>query len=211
MILIGQFDSPFVRRVAVTLHTYRIAFERQPYSVFSNIGHVRTYNPLVRVPTLILDDGEVLIDSSLIIEHLDELVGASKALIHADGAERRKVLQLTALGHGVAEKVIQLFFERYFHEPHQRSAAFEGRCVDQIQSALGILEARCREHWFFGDRISHADIMVGCMLGHMQLRVPDVFAEQKFAQLVAFQQRCELNRAFAAARIGANETIPSRS
>lgn len=210
MILIGQYDSPFVRRVAVTLHTYRLPFERQPYSVFSNIGHVRTYNPLVRVPALVLDDGEALIDSSLIIEHLDELIGASKALIPPDGPERRKILQLTALGHGVAEKVIQLFFERYFHEQQHRSPDLEARCIDQIQSSLDALEARCQEHWFFGDRISHADIMVGCMIGHMLLRVPDVFPEQKYSKLRAFQLRCELNRAFAAARIGANETVPAR-
>jgi glutathione S-transferase len=210
VILIGQYDSPFVRRVAVTLHTYRMAFERQPYSVFSNIGHVRVYNPLVRVPALILDDGEALIDSSAIIDHLDELAGDVRSIMPAEGPDRRKILQLTSLAHGVAEKVIQLFFERYFHEPTHRSPDFEKRCIDQIESGLAALDSAVKEHWFFGDRISHADVMTGCMLGHLQLRVPDLYPDGKYKNLGIFQSRCELFAGFAASRISANETIPAR-
>jgi glutathione S-transferase len=210
MILIGQYDSPFVRRVAVTLCTYRIPFERNPLSVFGNIGQVRAYNPLVRVPALVLDDTEVLIESSLIVDYLDGLVGASKALIPDEGVERRRVQQLAAIAQGTAEKVVQLFFERYFHDPQHRSKDFEHRCIDQIETGLEALEAHCTDHWMFGERISHADVMAGCMLGHLQLRVPDIFPEQKYAKLRAFHQRCELNRAFVAARISANETIPAR-
>ena len=210
MILVGQYDSPFVRRVAVTLHLYRLPFERQPYSVFSNIGHVRTYNPLVRVPVLILDDGETLIDSSAIIDYLDELVGDVRSIMPSEGSERRKILQLTALAHGVAEKVVQLFFERYFHTPEGKSADFEARCVDQIESGLGVLEQAVKAHWFFGDRISHADVMAGCMLGHLQLRVADLFPDGKYPKLQEFQSRCELFNGFAASRVSANETIPAR-
>ena len=64
MILIGQYDSPFVRRVGIALTLYGMAFEHRPWSVFGDTEKIRPYNPLVRVPTLVLDDGEVLIIST---------------------------------------------------------------------------------------------------------------------------------------------------
>ncbi len=76
--LIGHYDSPFVRRVGVSLHILGIPFERQLLSVFSNADAVRAYNPVGRVPALVLDDGECLVDSAAILDHLDE-AGARSA------------------------------------------------------------------------------------------------------------------------------------
>ena len=75
MILIGQYDSPFTRRVAIGLTLYGIAFEQRPWSVFSDADRIRPYNPLTRVPTLILDDGDVLIESGAIIDYVDGPLG----------------------------------------------------------------------------------------------------------------------------------------
>ncbi len=80
MILVGQFDSPFVRRVAVTLHHYHMPYTRNPLSVFRNVEDMRRLNPLVRVPALILESGETLIDSGAIIDCLDEMAGPARAL-----------------------------------------------------------------------------------------------------------------------------------
>jgi glutathione S-transferase len=211
MILIGQYDSPFVRRVAVTLNTYRIPFDRQPYSVFGDMPIVRLHNPLVRVPILVLDDKEVLIDSNAIIDHLDEEVGRkSRALIPDAGPERRAVLQLTMLAHGISEKVVALFLDRYFHDAQARNKDYDARMVSQIEAALDVLENRVQDHWFFGDRITHADIMTGCMISHLSLRLPDLWPTNKYKKLHEFAARCEANKTFVSARIGDNETIPAR-
>ena len=93
MILVGQFDSPFVRRVAVTLHHYHMPYTRNPLSVFRNAEDMQKLNPLIRVPALILDTGETLIDSNAIIDALDEMAGPARALTPAHGPERRKVMQ----------------------------------------------------------------------------------------------------------------------
>ena len=77
MILIGQYDSPFVRRVGIALTLYGLAFEHRPWSTFGDAEKIRPYNPLTRVPTLVLDDGDVLIDSTPIIDYLDSLVAAA--------------------------------------------------------------------------------------------------------------------------------------
>ncbi len=78
MILIGQYDSPFVRRVGIALTLYGLPFEHRPWSTFSDAEKIRAYNPLVRVPTLVLDDGAVLIDSHIILDYLDSLVPAGR-------------------------------------------------------------------------------------------------------------------------------------
>jgi glutathione S-transferase len=216
MLLIGQYDSPFVRRVAVTLHTYRMPFERQPYSVFGNVGLVRLHNPLVRVPILVLEeDGrkEMLIDSNAIIDYLDEEAGRnSYALIPPNGPDRRKILQLTMMAHGVSEKVLHLFMERYYHAGKTISKDWESRCISQIETGLEALDDACNDaHWLMGERISHADVMTGCMISHLKLRVPDLWPATKYKKLRKFASRCELNKAFIAAKIGENETIPARA
>ena len=94
--LIGHYDSPFVRRVGISLHILGMPFERQLLSVFSNADELRSYNPVGRVPALVLDDGEVLIDSAAILDHLDEVVGPQRALMPGSGKARRDALQTTA-------------------------------------------------------------------------------------------------------------------
>src|SRR5260221_11577792 len=92
MILIGQYDSPCVRRVAIALRLYGLPFEHRPWSTFGDADKLATFNPLRRVPTLVLDGGEALIESTAILDYLDELVGPDKAMIAAKGAERRHQL-----------------------------------------------------------------------------------------------------------------------
>ena len=79
MILIGQYDSPFVRRVGIALTLYGLPFSHQPWSTFSDADKLRPYNPLTRVPTLVLDSGETLIESHAILDYLDSLVPADRA------------------------------------------------------------------------------------------------------------------------------------
>ena len=105
MILIGQYDSPFVRRVAVTLHYYEIPFERRVLSVFTDFDAILTMNPLGKVPVLLLDDGERLFDSRAILDYLDSLAAPDRRLVPSAEPKRRAVLRIDAVATGVAEKV----------------------------------------------------------------------------------------------------------
>ena len=96
MILIGQYDSPFVRRVALALRFYGLPYEQRPWSTFGDAEKLAAFNPLRRVPTLVLDGGEVLIESGAILDHLDELVGPEKAMIAERGTARRHALERSA-------------------------------------------------------------------------------------------------------------------
>jgi len=197
MILIGQYDSPFVRRVAIALRLYGFAFEHRPWSVFSDAEKVARYNPLRRVPTLVLDDGEVIIESGAILDHLDELAGPSKALIAESGPARRRALKVCALATGLADKAVSLVYERALHA--QTSEDWIARCSGQINGVLDALEAdlagRTTPFWF-GDGIGHADIMVACALRFTREAHPAIFDEKRWPGLADLAARCEAMEPF---------------
>jgi glutathione S-transferase len=166
MILIGQYDSPFVRRVGIAMTLYGIAFEHRPWSTFGDAEKIRPYNPLTRVPTLVLDDGDVLLDSTPIIDYLDSLVPAEKRMLPVAEPARHRALKVTTMGVHMAEKAVSLFYEKALHK-ETASDVWVNRCRTQISGALAALEAdraaRKTEYWF-GDRIGHADIAVAAAL-----------------------------------------------
>jgi glutathione S-transferase len=192
MILIGQYDSPFVRRVAIALRLYGIPFEHLPWSTFGDAENLAIHNPLRRVPTLVLDDGEALIESAMMLDYLDEVVGPSKALIAARGPERRAALKIIALATGLADKAVSLLYERVLRS--ERSESWTNRCKIQVAGALDALEAdRARgttEYWF-GETIGHADIAVACVLRFVREAHPDLIDERRLPALSAHAARCE--------------------
>ncbi|PGH53652.1 glutathione S-transferase [Azospirillum palustre] len=199
MILIGQYDSPFVRRVAIALRLYGMAYEHRPWSVFSDAAEVARFNPLRRVPTLVLADGEVLIESGAILDHLDEVAGPDRALIARQGPERRRSLKLSALATGLADKAVSLVYERVLHK--ERSDLWIERCTGQIGAVLDVLEAdraAAAGPWWFGDRIGHADIAAGCALRFVGEAHPAVFDRSRWPALAAHSDACEAMAEFKA-------------
>jgi glutathione S-transferase len=163
MILIGQYDSPFVRRTAIALRLYDLPFEHRPWSVFGDGEAIRALNPLMRVPTLVLDDGFVLTDSHMILDYLDSLV--ESPLFPRAEPERHRALKVATLATGLAEKAVSLFYERVLHK--EQSVTWATRCTHQIGSVLVALEADRAARpgpWWFGDSLGHADIAVACTL-----------------------------------------------
>lgn len=197
MILIGQYDSPFVRRVAIALRLYGMAFEHRPWSVFGDVDKIVSFNPLLRVPTLVLDDGEVLIESGAILDHLDETAGPARALTPRSGSSRRDALKICALGSGLAEKAVILVYERAMHT--ETSLVWIERCRGQISRVLDALDAlrvqRPTPFWF-GPSISHADIMVACALRFLSEAHPDMFDAARWPAMAAHADRCEALQAF---------------
>ena len=192
MILIGQYDSPFVRRVGVALRLYGLPFEHRPWSTFADADELARYNPLRRVPTLVLDDGEALIESGAILDHLDELAGPDKALIPRSGPERRKALKVCALGTGLADKAVSLFYERALHA--ETSPAWTERCTAQISCVLDALEADRAARptpWWFGEALGHADIAVACALRFTGEAHPGILGAARWPALAAHAARCE--------------------
>jgi len=197
MILIGQYDSPFVRRVAIALRLYGLAFEHRPWSTFSDAEHIAQHNPLCRVPTLVLDNGEVVIESSAILDYLDETAGPSRAMIARGGELRRQALKVCALATGLADKAVSLVYESVLHQTI--SDQWVERCRTQIFAALNALEAdragRATRFWA-GAAIGHADIAVACALRFVCDAHAGLFDARRWPALAAHVAACEQLPAF---------------
>lgn len=196
MILIGQYDSPFVRRVAIALRLYGRAFEHRPWSTFGDADKIAPFNPLRRVPTLVRDDGVVLIESSAILDWLDEQAGAA-ALLPRAGEPRRAQLHACALGQGLAEKSVALLYERVLHA--QTSDVWTTRCRAQILDTLAALEKSCGANggdFWFGGTMGHADIMAACALRFLREAHAGLFDPASFPALAALAARCEASEPF---------------
>jgi len=198
MILIGQYDSPFVRRVAIALKLYGFHFEHRPWSTFGDADKIAPFNPLRRVPTLVLDDGEALIESTIILDYLDELAGPQKAMIASSGRERRHALKICALATGLADKAVSLLYERVLRKDHQSTIWVE-RCEAQIGGVLDVLEkerAGVASPFWSGVKISHADIAVACVLRFTSEAHPRLVDPTRHPALADHAARCEAMQVF---------------
>jgi len=194
MILVGQYDSPFVRRVAVSLRVLGFAYRHDTRSVFGDFDAMRGVNPLGRIPSLILDDGETLIDSSAILDWLDQAVGPQRALVPPFGLQRRRSLRQIALACGAIEKAGAVAYERLIRPAASRWPEWIARCRTQAEGALATLAA---EDWPATDRLGQAEITAACMIRYLQMAVPELLAS-RYPNLDALSARCEARPEFAA-------------
>jgi glutathione S-transferase len=193
MILVGQYDSPYVRRVAVSLRVLGFAYEHDTRSVFADFDAMRAVNPLGRIPALVLDGGEVLIDSAAILDWLDRSVGPGRALIPPGGAERRRALRLIALATGAIDKIGAAAYERMIRPAALRWPAWIERCLTQGTGAIAALAA---EPWPAAAELDQAQITTACMLRYVQMADPSLLPPGRFPGLEALSTRCEALPAF---------------
>jgi len=213
MILIGMFDSPFTRRVAISATLLGIPFEHRNWSVGKDFDRIREYNPLGRVPTWVLDDGEALVESAMILDWLDEQVGPQRALLPASGAERRKALTLMALATGAADKGIHIVIERAFRPEEKRHAPWTDRCRVQVDGALAELDKLCaaagERPWLLGDAMTQADITLACYATYLRDAVP--FDLSAYPSLQERVQRCEALPVFQQFYVPFYTPVPSEA
>jgi glutathione S-transferase len=209
MRLVGQYDSPFVRRVAVTLNHYGIAFERQVLSVFSDFDAMLEINPLGKVPSLMLDDGELLFDSRAILDYLDGLVDEGQCLVPREEPQRRAVLRVDAVATGLAEKLYERGFEFARRSRDKRDFALVERLETQIRSALAWLEAQAPSPWFFGTRLTRADITTAVTLTYLEQKQPTLMQAGRYPRLDALWARCEASNGFKSSPYSTTEASQS--
>jgi glutathione S-transferase len=195
MILVGQYDSPLVRRVAVSLRVLRFSYEHDTRSVFADFEAMRRINPLGRIPSLILDDGETLIDSGNILDWLDQSVGPEQALVPPAGPERRRVLRHIALATGAIDKAGAAALERQIRPSDARWPEWIERCRTQ---AAGAIKALAAEGWPATARLDQAQITTACMLRYVQMADPDLIPLGRYPALDALSARCEARPEFKA-------------
>ena len=202
MILTGQLDSPFVRRVAIALHIYGFAFEHNVISAYDDFDQLLALNPLGKVPALQLDDGAVLADSTLILDYLDRLAGQDNSLWPASLEARAGLLAHVGVAVGLAEKAVEFRTETVRRPPEKVDAPRVDRILAQIAAALSWLETHTPQEGFIrGREITHADIASAVAVTFIQNKNTEHVRDgTAYPNLLAHTQCCEALDAFQSAR-----------
>ena len=198
--LIGMLDSPFVRRVAVAMLMAQVPFRHRPISLFRQIDEFSKLSPLLKAPSLVLDDGTALVESNVILEFLGSQYPALAVLAVSRSAAALKAARATGVALTVCEKAVQVHYERAFRKPEQRSDAWSERIGGQLKLGLSALEAELPESgWIAGENIGVADITVACAWGFNQTTLGDLVElvdPRAYPRISEFSARAEALKAF---------------
>lgn len=195
MRLVGMLDSPYVRRAAIAGTLLGLAFEHDSVSVFRQMDRFRAINPLIKAPSLVADDGIILMESGLIIQHMEDIAGRS--LRPTDPAARLADLRLTGIAINACDKAVAIEYERKRPED-RRYAPWADRIAAQLDVALRLLDAEAAaDRLLVGPGMRHGDIAAAVAWGFLRFVIPDVAGERDHPALARFAAACEATPAFA--------------
>ncbi|MGE8358236.1 MAG: glutathione S-transferase [Microvirgula sp.] len=198
MQLIGMLDSPYVRRTAISLRLMGVPFEHRPLSVFGDFDRFREINPVVKAPTLICDDGTVLMDSSLIIDYAGMV--SRRSLMPAGASERVRALRLVGLALVACEKTVQIVYEQNLRPAGKQHQPWLDRVGSQLVAAWSAIEQEAAATPLSADaaRMTQADLTVAVAWAFRQLMLPDRLDPGACPLLADFSLRAERLPAFLA-------------
>jgi glutathione S-transferase len=189
----------------VTMKLLGLPFEHANWSVGKDFDRIREYNPLGRVPTLVLANGERLFESAAILDYLDELVGPERALLPASGPERRQALNVMAMATGAAEKGVLQVYEGVFRPEDKRHQPWLDRLRLQMGSSLAAIDRYMGERgvaqWLVGKRMTQADITAVCAFTFLNDTLRVASDAVMFHSLATLAARCEAMPAFVETRV----------
>jgi glutathione S-transferase len=194
MQLIGMLDSPYVRRVAVSLKVLGLPFDLDQVSVFRHFDKFAGLNPVVKAPTLITDSGVVLMESSLILEHIAHL--APRSLMPADRAGHETALRQIGLALAACEKSISIVYERTLRPAEKQHQPWLDRVRGQLLHAYGALEREASPDWFSGEELMQPQITAAVAWRFTQHTVAELVPAAEFPKLAVLSARAEQLPAF---------------
>ena len=198
MRLVGMLDSPYVRRVAISLKMMKLPFELSQVSVFRSFDEFKSINPVVKAPTLVTDDGVVLMDSGLILDYAEGLAGPSRSLMPSDPRELLRALRIMGLALAACEKTVQIIYERNQRPPEKQHQPWLDRVQGQLLAACGELEKIMAKQpvWFGGNTVLQPDVTVAVGWRFAQHYIPQIVTTAEFPHLAAHSARAEQLPAF---------------
>jgi glutathione S-transferase len=196
--LIGMLDSPYVRRVAISLRLMGLDFAHEPLSVFGAYDAFAAINPVVKAPTLVTDDGVVLMESALILQYAEGLVPPERRLAPVDPTAQTCALRIAGLALAACEKSVQIVYEHNLRPAEKQHAPWLDRVGGQVEAAYRLLEAEVAraDPWLFGDRPLQADVTAAVAWRFTTEMLPGVAPARP--ALAALSARAETTAAFAA-------------
>ncbi len=200
MRLIGMLDSPYVRRVAISLQEMGLAYEHSSISVFRQFDEFASINPVVKAPSMVTDDGAVLMDSGLMLEYLERRAPVGRSLLPADITGFTRAMRVVGLAMAACEKSVQIVYERRLRPPEKQHQPWIDRVQGQLVTAYRLLEAEYAgiSGWMFSDRITQADISSAVAWRFTQELLPGLVAGETCPSLAALSARAETLPSFLA-------------
>ncbi|MGR3889759.1 glutathione S-transferase family protein [Pseudomonas sp. 1152_12] len=194
MKLVGMLDSPYVRRVAISLELHGVQFVHEPLSVFSTYAEFAQINPVVKAPTLVLDDGTVLMDSSLILDYLETLAPTDKKLLPHTPDARAQHLQVLGLALAACEKTVQIVYEHHLRPAEKQHEPWLERVTEQLLAAYSLLEKHLAQAT--GDYLNQAALTAAVTWSFTQLKLPTLLNADAFPNLQRHARQLEQHPAF---------------
>lgn len=212
MRLIGMLDSPYVRRVAVSLQLLGIAFEHRSVSVFRAFDEFQAINPVVKAPSLVCDDGTVLMDSSLMLEYAESLAQSrgGRSLMPRNLASRQADLRIIGLGLAGCEKAVQILYERNLRPAEKQHEPWIARVTGQMRAAFAGLEAEVARRPLAAttDEMTQAGVTTAISWHFTQALLPELVAAARCPSIAAFAAKAEALAPFRAAPHGDGTYVP---
>lgn len=198
MQLIGMLDSPYVRRVAISFDLLGIPFEHKAVSVFSTFEQFQRINPVVKAPSLVCDDGTVLMDSTLILDYAEVLARPRKSLMPNDIKERQHALRVIGLALAACEKAVQIVYERNLRPPEKHHEPWLTRVRGQLLAAFRLLEDEVKQRPLAiePDSVNQSGVMTAVAWHFVQRMIPEIVIAKDYAELIALSGRAEQLPAF---------------
>lgn len=199
MQLIGMLDSPYVRRVAIALIIAKTPFIHRPISLFRHMDEFSKLNPLLKAPTLLTEDGAVLMDSSVILDYLAGVDPRIAALTPSKAPQRLGALRATGLALAVMEKAVQRHYERVLRPVEKQHEPWIDRVMGQLTAGLSALDAELPGSGWISGELGLVEVTVVCAFGFTHSVLADVVETRRYPNLGAFCSRAEALPAFRAA------------
>ncbi|HUN94346.1 MAG TPA: glutathione S-transferase [Burkholderiaceae bacterium] len=202
MKLIGMLDSPYVRRVAISLQLLGLRFEHEALSVFRNFDDFRRVNPIVKAPTLVCDDGGILMDSTLILEYAECLAAPGRSLMPRDVGGRQRALRTIGVALAACEKSVQIVYELNLRPAEKQHAPWLERVTGQLHAAFGLLESDLARAPANRAAIDQATLTTAVAWQFTRLALPQVAGAMPCPALRALSEWAESLPEFRAAPYG---------
>jgi glutathione S-transferase len=197
MKLIGSLTSPYVRKVRIVFLEKKVDIDHEIENVWGPDTKIALNNPLGKVPCLLMEDGEAIYDSRVIAEYADTLSPVGK-LIPTGSRERATVKTWEALADGIEDASILVRLEATLRTPEQQSSAWTERQMNKIHAGLAQMSKQLGENaWCHGNQMTLADIAVGCALGYLAFRLPEIQWQAQYPNLNTLYQKLIQRPSFA--------------
>ena len=204
MKLIGMLDSPYVRRVAVSMQLLGLPFEHQSLSVFRAFPQFQRINPVVKAPSLVCDDGEVLMDSTLILDYAEALAAPRKSLMPRPIGDLQRTLRIIGLALAACEKSVQIVYERTLRPVEKQHEPWLSRVSGQLTAAYAALEQELSQRPLGATQadIDQAGVSVAVAWQFTRQEISECVRADDHPALLAFSARAEALPEFLAAPHG---------